>query len=330
MRDRAAVGVLGVLCLALGCGGDNGGAATDATGTSGASGSTADGATSSTSGSSGADTTAASTTSADTTSADATHTTAGSDDGTDTSDPPGVDGDPCVPLMLAFDDADCADPSACAPIDCGCGASFGACADGRCVTGLDCEVLCALTPVQIQNCVERVYAPATSCVDDAGCEVGACVEYFDQPMCRDELPCIVDAQCTHHCADGSCAVADLPACTDPAQCDWACIDGVCTHGFAGSPCTESPQCEANFCVAETCSTGAPGEGCFADSNCRTDRCEMGVCIGLDLGAECSYEEQCTIEFCVGNTCTNGHRGAPCDDDFVCVGGSCDEASATCL
>jgi hypothetical protein len=180
--------------------------------------------------------------------------------------------------------------------------------------------------------VERVYgAPGADCVDDLSCQIGTCVSYFGQPTCRDDLPCVADDQCTHHCADGSCAAAPLPACKDPVRCDWACIDGSCTHGFAGSACNDSSECEANFCVDGLCSTGAPGEGCLGNSNCiSADHCEMGVCVGLDVGAPCIEDDTCTTVLCVDDVCTSGHRGAPCGEASHCIGNACDLGTATCL
>jgi hypothetical protein len=172
-----------------------------------------------------------------------------SNGGDTTSGSAGIEGDPCAALDLTFASTDCSDPSTCLPITCECTgttASFGACSDDRCVDGLDCEILCALTPIQIDNCVRRVYGPIVECTSAAVCDDGPCVEALGVMLCGDRLACIVDEQCGYHCADGHCASDPLTACTNASECTWSCTDGQCTSGAAGSPCTDSAQCEANF------------------------------------------------------------------------------------
>src|SRR4051794_33883370 len=71
-----------------------------------------------------------------------------------------IEGDPCLALAPVFAAADCRDEMACPSVTCDCGAtrqSFGACANGRCVTGIDCAVACRLPAPEIGNCVRRIY-----------------------------------------------------------------------------------------------------------------------------------------------------------------------------
>lgn len=243
-----------------------------------------------------------------------------------------IAGDPCLALEIVFATADCSDPAACPPVQCDCGGSprsFGACSDDRCASAVNCEVLCALSPGDIHNCVVRIYGPTVECSSSATCAHGPCVDYLGVQQCRDLLWCRVDAQCTHHCADRRCAEEPLQSCSSPSECTWACINDQCTSGFAGSPCTESSECEANFCVAQKCSTGDIGEGCFAGSNCRTGHCDDNVCVGIPVGGQCVREEDCVVEYCVDGVCTDGQRGSPCNGGIDCVG-DCDNTSSRCL
>lgn len=248
--------------------------------------------------------------------------------------------DPCTPLAVTA--IDCAFNDTCPALTCDCGGHprqievMNSCAfAGRCLTGVSCPAICAMSDLGASVLPKCVYAG--SCDTDADCTragmtkclrapdgtAGHCVSGQAGSDCYRDADCPGKAcvaipgglrMCQDPSTRGSICNRDdqcAPSATGPGTCLLQAdqIFGPCTNGTDGTPCFSNVQCLAGAtCLFEWpgdlygfCSSGITGAPCVMDTDCH----DNGFCVH---------------DGDVGTKCQTGQMNAVCIDAGDCLPG----------
>ncbi len=180
-----------------------------------------------------------------------------------------------------------------------CTSKVGDCASGECVDGFCCNVACgdACAACDFPGLEGTCLAPVPDGWQETGCKgTNACQAGVCDPLPMNKMP--VGGFCSN---------------------DQACVNGTCVAGVCrlktGDPCSESAQCETNFCGADQI-CGA----CVMGTDCPSGTCSSGVCLA-GVAEPCTNAADCIMGLSCNGICKLSPPAA-CQFDYECVTNLC--------